>query len=87
MPNDATIGAPARTRLLDAIAAVLDVSTATLTDESSPDSVPSWDSLNHLNVAMAIESEFGIALTAEQVMEMGSIALIRAIVRQHGVDA
>jgi hypothetical protein len=36
---------------------------------------------------MAIESEFGIALTAEQVMEMGSIALIRAIVRQHGVDA
>lgn len=73
-------------RLLDAIAAVLDVDPAELTDESSPATMPSWDSLNHLNIAMAVESEFEIALTAEQVMAMDSVAAIRDALRGHGVE-
>jgi acyl carrier protein len=76
----------ARARVLDSVAAVLGVNAAALTDHSSPATVPSWDSLNHLNVAMSIESEFGIALTAEQVMEMGSIAAIYATLRTYGIE-
>ena len=72
--------------MLDAIAAVLDVDAATLTDESSPETVPSWDSLNHLNIALAVESEFGVALTADQVIAMSSIAAIRSALRGYGVE-
>lgn len=73
-------------RMLDAMAAVLDVEPSTLTDEASPETIPSWDSLNHLNVAMAVESEFGITFTADEVMTIGSVAAIRAALRGHGVD-
>jgi len=76
----------ARLRLLDAISSVLDVSADLLTDESSPQSIVTWDSLNHLNVAMAVEGEFGVALTPDEVMEMANIGLIAAVLRRHGVD-
>jgi acyl carrier protein len=60
---------------------VLGVAVGDLTDESSVDSVESWDSLNHLNVVMAIEEAFGVQLSADDVIEMRSIATIREILR------
>lgn len=75
-----------RARLFRTIASVLDVEPDTLSDESSPDTVETWDSLNHLNIAMALETEFGVALKAEDIMTMRDVALICAALRQHGVD-
>jgi acyl carrier protein len=60
---------------------VLGVAVGDLTDESSVDSIESWDSLNHLNVVMAIEEAFGVQLSADDVIEMRSIATIREILR------
>jgi acyl carrier protein len=77
--------APAQ-RLYKAIAAVLDVDPAQLTDGSSPENVASWDSLNHLNIVMALEGEFGIAVSADDALDMGSIAKIRAVLAAHGVE-
>lgn len=81
-------GAPldGRTRVMETVATVLGVTAATLTDDSSPTSVPSWDSLNHLNIAMSLESEFRIALTAEQVVAMDSVAAICATLRSYGIE-
>ena len=76
----------ARARVMETLAAVLGVNAATLTDDSSPASVPTWDSLNHLNVAMALEGEFGIALTAEQVVAMDSVAAIYATLRTFRIE-
>jgi acyl carrier protein len=75
----------ARVRLLDAVASVLDVDAAVLSDESSPATIQSWDSLNRPDIAMAM-NRVGIALTAEQVMAMGDIGLICAALRRHGVE-
>ncbi len=77
--------APAQ-RLYRAIAAVLDVDPAQLNDDSSPENVASWDSLNHLNIVMALEGEFGVAVSADDALDMGSIAKIRAILATHGVE-
>jgi acyl carrier protein len=81
-------GAPldARARVIEALASVLGVNAATLTDDASPSSVPTWDSLNHLNIAMSLESEFGIALTAEQVVAMDSLGAIYATLRDCGIE-
>lgn len=84
--NLSAVATSARARLLDAVASVLAVDPSGLTDASSPATIPSWDSLNHLNIAMAIESEFNVTLTPEQVMEMGDIAGMCATLRHHGVD-
>lgn len=73
-------------RLYRAIAAVLGVADEDLTDDSSPETVSSWDSLNHLNLILALEGEFGIELTPDDAMEMTSIANIRALLRRYSVE-
>jgi acyl carrier protein len=78
---------PADDRLRRTIAAALNVAADELSEESSPDTIAAWDSLNHLNIVMAIEGEFDVALSADDVMEMRNVGLIRTILRQHGVDA
>jgi acyl carrier protein len=74
-------------RLFRTMAAVLGIEPGELNDESSPDSISSWDSLNHLNIVMAVEGEFGICLSAEDALEMRNVALIRTILSTYGVEA
>jgi acyl carrier protein len=73
-------------RLYLTIASVLGVDVDGISDESSPDTVTAWDSLNHLNIAMALETEFGLAFTAEDIVTMSNVRLIRQVLRSHGAD-
>ena len=71
--------------LYETIAAILGVDPAALTEESSPDTVASWDSVNHLNLVMALESEFGIRLSPEDALAMRSVRAARALLKKRGV--
>jgi len=73
-------------RLYQTIAEVLGVVPSALSEESSPETIASWDSLNHLNLVMALESEFKIALPVEDALEMRNVALIQTLLRKHGVE-
>ena len=81
----ATPPVAASDRLRQTIAAVLGVDPSDIDDDSSPDSVATWDSLNHLNLVMAIETEYGISLTAEDAMDMRNVALMRTILKERGI--
>jgi len=72
-------------RLYCTIADVLAVPPDSLAEESAPDTIPSWDSLNHLNLIMALESEFSINLSIDDALDMRNIGLIRTILREYGV--
>ncbi|MBT5399873.1 acyl carrier protein [bacterium] len=61
------------------ISDVLGVPVEHISDESSPDNIDKWDSLTHINLIIAIESEFNISLTPEDTMDMLSVKLIRII--------
>jgi acyl carrier protein len=63
--------------LRQTLSAVLGVATTELTDDSSPDSLPSWDSVAHLNLVVALEEAFGVAFSPEETMELTSVRLIR----------
>jgi acyl carrier protein len=65
---------------------VFGVPLSTLTPSSSPDDVEQWDSLTHLTLAVALESEFQVSLTDDDVMEMQSLSLIEAILIERGVS-
>lgn len=52
-----------------------------LNEESSPDNVESWDSLKHLNLILAIEQDFGITLSDEEIIEMMNVQLILEILK------
>ena len=64
-------------RLRRVIAEVLGVSPVELTDESSPGDVPAWDSVNHLNLIMAVENEFHVVIPADMALQMRSVGAVR----------
>ena len=56
-----------------------DVQQADVTPESSPETVESWDSVQHLNLVLAIEEEYGFQFLPEemdQAKTVGSLARI-----------
>jgi acyl carrier protein len=69
-------------RVLTVVSQVLGVSVDTLTDDSSPDSIEGWDSLKHMNLVLALEEEFGIRFSDEQIVQMLSVGSIKNAVTQ-----
>jgi acyl carrier protein len=81
-----TPAANAQDRLFQTVANVFGVPVSELSDESSPETISAWDSLNHLNLVVALEGEFGISLTPEDAMEIRNVGSIRGILGDNGVQ-
>lgn len=50
--------------------------TDAITEDASPDTIEAWDSLRHLNLAVALEEAFGIELSEEDIMELMNFKLV-----------
>lgn len=53
-----------------------------ITESASPDTIESWDSLNHINLIMAIEQAFGLTFDAKEIIEMLNYKLILLTIKQ-----
>ncbi|MBF0474264.1 MAG: acyl carrier protein [Deltaproteobacteria bacterium] len=69
-------------RVLKIVSQVLNVPIELLNEESSPDTVASWDSLKHMNLILALEEEFGIQFRDEQIVEILKVGLIIEAVKE-----
>jgi len=58
----------------------------TVDENSSVDNIESWDSLNHLNLILALELEFGISFSEEQTVEILNYSLVKLVLQEHGVS-
>ena len=47
--------------------------------QSSPDTIENWDSINHMKLITALEEEFDIEFTDEEILEMQNVKLIKYI--------
>ena len=59
---------------------VFGVPADTITAESSPQSIESWDSMQHLNLVLAIEERFGVLFEPEEMEEMKNIGAAAGMV-------
>ena len=73
-------------RLKATVAEVLGVNTYQLSEESSPASISSWDSLGHLNLVIALEEEFAVNFSADEVLTMRDLRSIRRVLHRCGVE-
>lgn len=71
--------------LKQVVADVFGEDPASITDESSIDTIGGWTSLRHLNLVVALEERFGVQLTEQETLEIVSVALIKAVLADHGV--
>ncbi len=49
-------------------------------DDTKANQVPGWDSLNHINVIVAIEKEYGIKLKSFEVLKCKNIGDLQKLV-------
>ncbi len=59
---------------------VFQVSSQNLTPDSSAETVESWDSVQHLNLVLALEQEFGFEFEPDEMDRMKNIGQIVALV-------
>jgi len=73
-------------KLKKVLATIFKIDAAGIDDNTSVDTVERWDSLNHLNLILALESEFEISFTEEQTIEIMNYPLIKMVLKEHGVE-
>jgi acyl carrier protein len=74
-----------RAKLIDIVATILELDPGQVTDELSPLRVEHWDSLNHLNLCVAVGQEFGVELTTAQMAAIHSVGDIVKLLNARGV--
>ena len=62
------------------IAEVFFIEESEVTSESTPDSIPAWDSMGHLNLILALEQKFGQSFDPEQIPQLTSVEAITSAI-------
>jgi len=68
------------------VAEVFGLPLEAVTLQTSHETVNDWDSLNVLNVLMAIEGEFDVSVSPEEAAEFVSVERILAVLQTKGVS-
>lgn len=71
--------------LKQVMATMLNVDPATINEDSSMDNVPTWDSLRHMNLVLALEEEFKVTIPDEDAGNITSYKLIKLVLNDLGV--
>ena len=71
-------------RLQTLIADVLDLQSSEIGPDLRRADTAEWDSLNHLRLVTALEEEFGVRLTLDQIVQIQSVGQLDQILQQRG---
>jgi len=58
----------------------LDSSTIEIIDETEAPQVPGWDSLNHANIIVAIEKNYGVRFKGLEVLKCNNVGALQNLV-------
>ena len=53
-----------------------------VTAESSPETIENWDSMQHLNLVLAVEEKFGMRFEPEDIEAMKNVGAVAALVEK-----
>ena len=62
---------------------ILEVNDGDIDADFGPAQAPLWDSLNNLKLITAIEEEFGIKLSMDEINEMTDLGMIKNVLSRH----
>ena len=73
-------------KLYSIIAKVMDIPLSSINDESSPETIESWDSFNSYVLLDELESEFNTEFTIDEVVETNNVSDIKKYLKIHGIE-
>lgn len=66
------------------VASVLEMAPSNLPENAGSETLEAWDSVAHMNIVMALEDEFKIQFTDQQMVELMNIDLIVLTIAEEG---
>jgi len=69
-------------QVMEIVSDVFSVPQDELSPASSPETVDAWDSLQNLNLVLALEEVFAIDITPEEMAEMKTIGLVASVIER-----
>lgn len=69
-------------RVRQVMAATFEIDEASIPDDASPENLERWDSLHNMNLIVALEQEFGIQFSDDDVMGALSLPKLVSIVER-----
>jgi acyl carrier protein len=72
-------------RVAKVFAEVLGISAEQITDETSPDNTPQWDSMAAMNLVVVIEDEFDVRFSTAEIVSMRNVGIVRKVLQAKGV--
>jgi acyl carrier protein len=63
-------------RVFKVVSQVMGIPVEKINEDSSFDNIAEWDSLNHMNLVLALEEEFGVQFSDEQIVNLLSVGVI-----------
>jgi acyl carrier protein len=73
-------------KLYDIISKVFSVQISEINDESSPETIESWDSFNGLILVDELESNFNIKFSVSEIIDVKNVKDVKRHLNDHGVD-
>lgn len=67
-------------RVRQIVSDVLQVDEDVITPDSSPENVASWDSVQHLNLVLALEGEYSLEFLPEEMDRMKTVGEIAKLI-------
>ena len=67
------------------VARVFDCNVADVTDATSGDTLPAWDSLGQITLIIELEAAYGISFSAEESLAMTDVASIKRTLQERGI--
>lgn len=58
-----------------------------ITEDDSSRTIPTWDSVRHLRLVLALEEQFGIELDADEIPSLNSVRAIMAALKRGAAAA
>ncbi len=62
------------------MAIVFEVGIDSINEDSSADTIETWDSLRHMNLILALEEEFNVVIPDEEVGNLMNFKLIELVI-------
>jgi acyl carrier protein len=71
--------------LREILRSVLEVDT--ISEQDSSETVPTWDSVRHLSLVMALEEHYGLTFEADEIPNLVSVRKIRDAIQRRVATA
>ena len=73
-------------KLYSIISKVMNVPESEINDQSSPETVEAWDSLNLYMLIDDIEAEFNVKFILEEILEIKNVGHFKKLLVNHGCE-